>query len=77
MQFPSLIGHAAQLYKIIKKSNQSAESLASDYFRSKKYIGSKERKFLSELVFASLRTASLIDYLSEFRGQKCDPLSNF
>ena len=69
MQFPSLIGHAAQLYKIIKKSNQSAESLASDYFRSKKYIGSKERKFLSELVFASLRTASLIDYLSDNLSQ--------
>ena len=65
MQFPSLIGHAAQLYKLIKKSNQSAESLASEYFRSKKYIGSKERKFLSELVFASLRTSSLIDYISD------------
>ena len=65
MQFPSLIGHTAQLYRILRKSSQTGEALASDYFRSKKYIGSKERKLISELVFASLRMASLIEYCSK------------
>lgn len=58
MQLPSLLGHAAELFRIIRKSPQPADALASDYFRSKKYIGSKERRFLSEAVFAALRTMS-------------------
>lgn len=62
MQLPSLAGHAAQLFKIIWKSPQPADSLASEYFRSKKYIGSKERRFLSETVFAALRMKGLADF---------------
>lgn len=62
MQLPSLAGHAAQLFKIIWKSPQPADSLASEYFRSKKYIGSKERRFLSETVFAALRMKGLAEF---------------
>jgi len=59
MLFPSLIGHAAELYRIIWKSPQPADSIASDFFRSHKYIGSKERRFISETVFATLRMHSI------------------
>ncbi len=62
MFLPSLLGHTAELLRIIRKSPQPADSLASEYFRSKKYIGSKERRFISELVFASLRTFSLCSH---------------
>ncbi len=59
MLFPSLIGHAAELYRIIWKSPQPADSIASEFFRAHKYIGSKERKFISETVFATLRMHSI------------------
>ncbi|MBS1538764.1 MAG: RsmB/NOP family class I SAM-dependent RNA methyltransferase [Bacteroidetes bacterium] len=59
MLFPSLIGHAAELYRIIWKSPQPADSIASEFFRSHKYIGSKERRFISETVFATLRMYSI------------------
>ncbi|MBK9248252.1 MAG: RsmB/NOP family class I SAM-dependent RNA methyltransferase [Ignavibacteria bacterium] len=62
MLFPSLIGHSAELFRIICKSPQPADSIAGEYFRSHKYIGSKERKFISETVFAALRMKSLAEY---------------
>ncbi len=65
MQFSSLIGHTAQLYHILRKSHRTGEDIASDYFRSRKYIGSKDRKFISELLFSSLRVATLIEYCAK------------
>lgn len=62
MFLPSLFGHTAELFRIIRKSPQPADALASDYFRAKKYIGSKERRFISELVFAALRSHSVAEH---------------
>lgn len=59
MKFSTLIKHSAELYRIIQKSPSPADELASQYLRSKKYIGSSERKIISELVFSSLRITSL------------------
>ncbi|MBI3231926.1 MAG: RsmB/NOP family class I SAM-dependent RNA methyltransferase [Candidatus Doudnabacteria bacterium] len=74
MLFPSLVGHAAELYRIIWKSPQPADAIASEFFRSHKYIGSKERKFISESVFATLRIHSIAQlvatsYSSEYRKE--------
>lgn len=59
MKGASLAGHASELLRIVWKSPQPADQIVSEYFRSKKYIGSGERRFLSELVFAALRCYSL------------------
>lgn len=64
MKLKALVEHSAQLIKIISKSRQPSDKIASEYFRSKKYIGSKERKFVSEIVFASLRNLILLKHLS-------------
>ncbi|MFP4527754.1 MAG: RsmB/NOP family class I SAM-dependent RNA methyltransferase [Candidatus Kapaibacterium sp.] len=50
------------MIKIIYKSPQPPDSVASAYFRKQKYIGSKERRFLSECVFDSLRNLTLYIY---------------
>lgn len=65
MQYPSLIGHCAELCRIIKKSSQPADVVASDYLRSRKYIGSNDRKFISELCFFTLRALSLVKHSSD------------
>lgn len=62
MHLPSLLGHAAQLLRLIDHSQRPADVLASEYFRAKKYIGAKERRFLSSVVFASLRGRSAFDF---------------
>lgn len=65
MQYPSLIGHCAELCRIIKKSSQPADAIASDYLRTRKYIGSNDRKFISELCFFTLRALSFVEYCSQ------------
>ena len=59
MRFSTLIKHSAELLRIIMKSATPADELASQYLRAKKYIGSTDRKIISEIVFSTLRTHSL------------------
>ncbi len=59
MKFSTLIKHSAELFRIIHKSPTPADELASQYLRAKKYIGSSERKIISEIVFCTLRISSL------------------
>ncbi len=68
MQLSSLLGHASELVRIIRKSSQPADSIASDYFRSKKYLGSTDRRFISSLVFYTLRTLLLSEATREALG---------
>lgn len=59
MKFSTLIKHATELNRIILKSPTPADTLATEYLRAKKYIGSNERKIISEIVFNKLRIESL------------------
>lgn len=65
MQLSSLLGHAAELVRIIRKSPQPGDTLASEYFRSKKYLGATDRRFISSLVFDTLRTLVLSERVAE------------
>ena len=62
MKLSALLGHSSELLRIIRKSYQPSDFIMSDYFRKKKYIGSSERRFLSELVYSVLRGYSLFEY---------------
>lgn len=62
MRLPSLLGHSAQLLRLIQHSPRPADLLASEYFRSKKYIGAKERRFIAQAVFSALRGQSVFAY---------------
>lgn len=66
MQLTTLISHCSELLRIIKKSPQASDILTSQYFRQKKYIGSKERRFISELTYSTMRMLKT----SEFCGTK-------
>ncbi|MFN4985513.1 MAG: RsmB/NOP family class I SAM-dependent RNA methyltransferase [Ignavibacteria bacterium] len=65
MQLSSLLGHSAELVRIIRKSPQPGDAIASEYFRSKKYIGASDRRFISGLVFHTLRTLSLSEAIQQ------------
>lgn len=60
MRLLTLIEHCGQLINIIYKSNLPADKNAAEYFRSKRHIGSKERKFIAETVFSSIRNILLL-----------------
>jgi 16S rRNA (cytosine967-C5)-methyltransferase len=55
MQLSSLIGHTQEIFGIIIKSNRPADSLIDIFFRSHKYLGSHDRRFIAENVYGTLR----------------------
>ena len=55
MQISSLIGHTQELLGIILTSKKSADALIDTFFRSHKYLGSHDRKFISETTYGTLR----------------------
>ncbi|MCO6465125.1 MAG: RsmB/NOP family class I SAM-dependent RNA methyltransferase [Bradyrhizobiaceae bacterium] len=61
MQLTSLLGHASELVRIIRKSAQPADALTREYLRSRKYIGASDRRFISGHTFHTLRILALAE----------------
>jgi 16S rRNA (cytosine967-C5)-methyltransferase len=55
MQLSSLLGHTQELLGNIRVSSKPADSLMDAFFRSHKYLGSHDRKFVAESVYGTLR----------------------
>ncbi|MPM49103.1 Ribosomal RNA small subunit methyltransferase B [bioreactor metagenome] len=65
MRIINLIDVCGQLLNIIQKNNQT-DKITEQFFRSKrKLLGSKERKFISQIVFATVRNLTLIKNIAE------------
>lgn len=62
MKLDTLILHSADILNIVLKSPKSSDTLVSEFLHKKKYIGSKERKFISDIVFSTIRILSLAEY---------------
>ncbi len=60
MKFSTIIKHSAELIRIILNSPNPADNLTSEYLRSKKYLGSNDRKIISEIVFSNLRINTFV-----------------
>ena len=55
MQISSLIGHTQELLGIVLNSKKPADALIDTFFRSHKYLGSHDRKFIAETTYGTLR----------------------
>lgn len=73
MKIDSLLGHCAEIVKIVSKSTLAPDELISQYFRGKKYIGSKERKIISEIVFMHLRLMGFSNFIFDTLSIKETP----
>ncbi|MCE5304641.1 hypothetical protein LLG34_02920, partial [bacterium] len=61
--------------KILWNSPKPTDKLLSEIFRTKKNIGSKERRFASEIIFAILRNKFILEYLIK-KLEDIDLISN-
>ncbi len=68
MKIISLLNHSASLLKIILSSYSAPDKVAASYLKSKKYLGSNDRKFISETVFSCLRNKTLLELISKPAG---------
>jgi 16S rRNA (cytosine967-C5)-methyltransferase len=55
MQLSSLLGHTREILSRIQQSDRPADSLIDAFFRTKKYLGSHDRKFIAETTYGTLR----------------------
>lgn len=55
MQISSLVGHTQEMLSIIFRSNRPVDTLIDQFFRSHKYLGSNDRKFIAGTTYGVLR----------------------
>ena len=55
MQLSSLLGHTREILTRIQQSAKPADSLIDSFFRTRKYLGSHDRKFIAETTYGTLR----------------------
>ncbi|MDP1677988.1 MAG: class I SAM-dependent methyltransferase [Bacteroidota bacterium] len=61
MKLSSLIGHVNELYTDVIASPKPADRLIDVFFRERKYLGSKDRRFISETLYGILRNKRKIE----------------
>jgi 16S rRNA (cytosine967-C5)-methyltransferase len=75
MQILSLLGHTQELLALILKSNRPADSLIDTFFRSRKYLGSHDRRFIAETTYSTLRHLRKCEhYVASSLAGVCDNL---
>jgi 16S rRNA (cytosine967-C5)-methyltransferase len=55
MKLSSLLGHSREVLQLVRESGKPADNLIDFFFRSHKYLGSHDRRFISETVYGTLR----------------------
>lgn len=70
MKKSSLIGHAAEVYDLVLRETHPADSLIDTFFRSHKYLGSHDRRFIAETVYGMLRYKLRVEWLLQSTKEK-------
>lgn len=60
MKTPSLLGHVVEVLDIILTARRPADSVVREFFRSRHYLGSSDRRFIAERTFDVLRHHRLL-----------------
>jgi 16S rRNA (cytosine967-C5)-methyltransferase len=55
MKLSSLLGHTREVLQLIRESGRPADNLIDTFFRTHKYLGSHDRKFVAETAYGTLR----------------------
>lgn len=55
MNLVLMLSHIAEVYEEILTRHRPADAVLSEYLRARKYLGSHDRKFISETVYGALR----------------------
>lgn len=65
MRLASLIGHVAEVLDFIRASSNPADRIAQEFFRKRKYLGARDRRFITETLYGVIRNYRLLQtYLS-------------
>lgn len=62
MKLSSLIGHVTEVYAEVLVSPKPADRIIDLFFRERKYLGSNDRRFISETLYGMLRHKKRIEW---------------
>lgn len=63
MKLASLLGHSSELLQLVRSSERPADGVIDTFFRSHKYLGSHDRRFIAETTYGTLRHLRKCEYL--------------
>ena len=66
MKKSSLIGHTIEVYDAIVQQSYPADSVINSFFRSHKYLGSRDRRFIAETTYGMLRYKKKLEWILSF-----------
>lgn len=56
----SLIGHLCEVLDLVRQLKHPADNVVREFFRARHYLGSKDRRFISETLYTILRNYKLL-----------------
>lgn len=65
MNLIGLIDTTAQALNIVRKNSQPADRTANTFIKSKRSLGSNDRRFIADLLFFTLRNLTYVEHLSQ------------
>ena len=77
MNFLGLIDNTALLLGIAKKNPAPTDKVASGFLKSKRNLGSNDRRFILDLLFFTIRNYTLIEYLASEINKNTDITNYF
>lgn len=76
MKKASLVGHIVESLQLIRSRPRPADTILGEFFRSRHYLGSKDRRFISEAVYGILRNNLLLEaYVTAARQSAGSPIA--
>jgi 16S rRNA (cytosine967-C5)-methyltransferase len=70
MNISSLAGHVLELIELIDSSSKPADKLVQEFVRERKYLGSRDRRAITESTFGVLRNRRYIEAVFEYFQQR-------
>lgn len=65
MKLASLLGHTYEVLQLYFTTGKPADHLIDTFFRSRKYLGSRDRRFIAETAYGVLRHLRFYQYAAE------------
>jgi 16S rRNA (cytosine967-C5)-methyltransferase len=72
MNSTSLLGHAFELFGRVVQENLPADQVVDKFFRTRHYLGSKDRRFIAEAVYGMIRHKLRIETVFETALREVD-----
>ena len=63
MKASSLYGHVIEILALAARSRRPADEMVGDFFRERRYLGARDRRFIAETTFDVLRNQRLLDHI--------------